>query len=328
MPIQETLVEIQPTRPPDVPEVEAFDGEPPSLMWLEVTGKCPLSCGHCYAGSGPEGTHGTMEPDDWMRAIDEGREAGIKNVQFIGGEPMVYSHLDELISYARETGMSVEIYTNLMYVPRELWSVLGGQDVSLATSWYSDDPEVHDEITGVRGSYRKTLGNITEARQRGIPLRVGMIEVEEGQDIGQVVQPLVAAGVEPDSIRVDRKRQFGRARPFDSSPALDLGELCGHCVDTVAILPDGTVTPCVFSRQLDAGNVQVDGLTQVLAGGLRERRAELAEAFDETTLGPPYCPPRLTECRPVRDPAPCRPQTETCKPKRDDPNCPPFRPRP
>ena len=35
-----------------------------SFMWLELTGKCQLACGHCYADSGPAGTHGTMTAAD------------------------------------------------------------------------------------------------------------------------------------------------------------------------------------------------------------------------------------------------------------------------
>ena len=41
------------------------------FMWLEITGKCQLACGHCYAESGPDGTHGQMTTADWRRVIDQ-----------------------------------------------------------------------------------------------------------------------------------------------------------------------------------------------------------------------------------------------------------------
>jgi hypothetical protein len=31
-----------------------------SFLWLEITGRCQLACRHCYAESGPRGTHGSM----------------------------------------------------------------------------------------------------------------------------------------------------------------------------------------------------------------------------------------------------------------------------
>lgn len=31
---------------------------PLRFLWLEITGRCQLACAHCYADSGPTGTHG------------------------------------------------------------------------------------------------------------------------------------------------------------------------------------------------------------------------------------------------------------------------------
>jgi MoaA/NifB/PqqE/SkfB family radical SAM enzyme len=210
----ETAVEIRGGYNEEPPEV-AFESSdtPPNLMWLELTGKCTLNCSHCYAESGPQETHGDMSLEDWVRVIDEGCEIGIENVQFIGGEPLLHPNAAELIEYAASKGLFIEVYSNLAYVPRGLWELFEQHGVNLATSWYSDNPEVHDEITGVRGSHRKTLGNITEARQRDIPLRVGMIDLGKDQNISEAAAVLVEAGVDPDRIRIDRKREFGRAKP-------------------------------------------------------------------------------------------------------------------
>ena len=46
------------------------------FVWLELTGRCPLLCDHCYAGSGPKGTDGAMLPEDWLRVIDEVAQLG------------------------------------------------------------------------------------------------------------------------------------------------------------------------------------------------------------------------------------------------------------
>lgn len=37
------------------------------LVWLDLTRKCQLSCGHCHNESGPDGTHGSMTTEDWTR---------------------------------------------------------------------------------------------------------------------------------------------------------------------------------------------------------------------------------------------------------------------
>ncbi|GAA0503808.1 hypothetical protein GCM10011581_25960 [Saccharopolyspora subtropica] len=47
-----------------------------SFVWLEITGRCQLECGHCYAESGPAGDHGRMRVEDWRRVIDQAAEIG------------------------------------------------------------------------------------------------------------------------------------------------------------------------------------------------------------------------------------------------------------
>ena len=73
---------------------------PVSFLELEITGRCQLACTHCYAESGPGGSHGSMTVADWERVITEARDLGVEAVQFIGGEPTLYPGLGRLIRYA------------------------------------------------------------------------------------------------------------------------------------------------------------------------------------------------------------------------------------
>src|SRR5947209_18656928 len=77
------------------------------FLWLEITGKCNLQCTHCYAGSLPIGTHGTLQPADWERIMSEAQQSGCKTVQFIGGEPTVTPYLLRLVCFAYELGLNI-----------------------------------------------------------------------------------------------------------------------------------------------------------------------------------------------------------------------------
>ena len=70
------------------------------FVWLEITGSCQLACVHCYAESGPTGTHGTMTGGDWRRVIDQAAALGVRLVQFIGGEPTMHPELPRLVDHA------------------------------------------------------------------------------------------------------------------------------------------------------------------------------------------------------------------------------------
>lgn len=152
------------------------------FLWLEITGYCQLRCTHCYAGSGPDGNNGSLTPDDWTRVIAESASLGVKEIQFIGGEPTLYPGLPALIKCARATRLEVEVFSNLVHVSAEQWEAFSIPGVSLATSWYSADRKQHAAITG-RDTYRQTKANIIEALRRSVPCAL-LLSVELSQTRG------------------------------------------------------------------------------------------------------------------------------------------------
>src|SRR5690606_35962982 len=120
-----------------------------------------------------------MTTTDWLRVLDQAAALGVEMVQFIGGEPTLHPDLPRLVEHAPHHGLAVEVFTNLVHVTAELWELFSRPGVSLATSYYSDDPAEHAGITG-RPSHLRTKANIAEAIRRGIPLRVGVIDLGGG----------------------------------------------------------------------------------------------------------------------------------------------------
>jgi MoaA/NifB/PqqE/SkfB family radical SAM enzyme len=235
-----------------------------SFVWLEITGKCQLECAHCYATSGPAGTHGTMTTADWRRVIDEAAGLGVGVVQFNGGEPTLHPGLPALVKHALGRGLKVEIFSNLVQVTPALWDAFSLTGVSLATSYYSDDPGQHAAITGRRGSHARTRANLAEVVRRGIPVRVGVIDLGDAQRWKQAVAEMKALGV--TDVRADDVRRVGRGGR-GARPGLD--QLCGSCArEVLAIGPDGTARPCVFARWPDmaVGNVRESSLVDIMAG--------------------------------------------------------------
>jgi MoaA/NifB/PqqE/SkfB family radical SAM enzyme len=275
---------------------------PLNLLWMEITGRCQLGCVHCYAGSGPSGTHGAMTTAEWLRVIEQASELRTRHVQFIGGEPTLHPDLPTMVHHALEHGIGVEVYTNMVRVTNGLWQVFSHPGVRLATSYYSSEPAEHDAITGRRRSHERTRSNIHRAVARGIPVRVGMTRVHDGQHIDGAIAELHALGVE--EVTVDRLRQVGRG-VRDQRPGLE--QLCGHCArGNAAVSPAGDVWPCVFSRWLVLGNVRRQSLSTILASPRAEGvRASIAGSFaggsgercpptdDGSPCQNPLCPPHL-----------------------------------
>ncbi|MFE1767937.1 radical SAM protein [Streptomyces angustmyceticus] len=281
------------------------------FTWLEVTGLCNEFCDHCYADSSPKGTHGTMTMADWQHTINQLAEMGTRDVQFIGGEPTLYPHLPELIRHAHGLGLSVEVFSNMTHIRDGLWEVFTDCGVKLATSYYSDTAEEHDSVTRLRGSHRKTRANVEKALSLGIPLRGGVVAVQQGQRVNEAAQDLSDLGV--GQVGGDRTRAFGRASK-GASPTI--ADLCGHCAhEKCAIGPNGDVWPCVLGRFLNIGNVLDAPISEIWNG------AQMAKVTADITAvhgeGRARCtPPQfLPMCGPC---GPCPPSVGHCDPREAD----------
>jgi sulfatase maturation enzyme AslB (radical SAM superfamily) len=277
------------------------------FLWLEITGRCQLRCRHCYSDSGPDQDHGSMTTANWRRVLDEAADLGVGDVQLIGGEPTLHPDLPELVRHALARGMAVEVYSNLVRVTSALWDVFDRPGVRLATSYYSADAARHDAVTG-RRSHDRTLANIREAVRRGIPLRVGLVDMDDEQGIEGAVAELRMVGVE--HVSVDRLRQVGRAMG-DGAP--DVDQLCGHCADgTLTVSSTGDVWPCPMARWLVIGNIHEAPVAALheRAGPLREMllrefvrigtRSDKCSPNDADPCGGPLCNPHI-KCGPDDD---------------------------
>jgi MoaA/NifB/PqqE/SkfB family radical SAM enzyme len=256
----------------------------PAFLWLDITRRCQQTCpGHCYNDSGPRGTHGVMATGDWLRVIREAHAAGVGQVTFIGGEPTLHPDLPRLVDEALRLGLTAGIFTNLVHVTDALWETFRRPGVTLATSYYSPDPDQHARATG-RPTHARIRANIARALGYGIPLRACIVRAVPGQDVDGAAADLRTLGV--TDISVEDVRPFGRGQR--AHEPCDTAGLCGHCGrGRAAVGPDGTVTPCIMAGWLGVGNVLQEPLEALLHG---PAMAEALEGIPWPVAGR-GCPP-------------------------------------
>lgn len=287
-----------------------------SFIWLEITEKCNLTCNHCYADSSPNlNLFGNMEYKDWLTVIDEASSFGCCELQFIGGEPTLYPHLIDLIKYASEKGFSlIEVFTNATMISPKLLGCFKENNVQVATSFYSENPKVHDAITQGKGSWQRTVSGIKTIIEAELPLRVGVIEMENNSgQFHQTANFLKSIGV--SQVGFDRQRGVGRSNSVVSieTPSESLSELCGECwKGKLCVTSSGNTYPCVFSRKTLLGNAK-NSIGKILESPtLQKFRNQVRHYQEENTImaclpNSPYPP---APCYPASTPpTPCGPHT-------------------
>lgn len=236
------------------------------FLWLEITSLCNLQCVHCYAESSPHPEmKNILSPDQYIQLISEAAELGCKKIQFIGGEPTLSKHLPDYIRHAHKEGFEfIEVFSNLFAVSEQLLACFVENNVYVATSFYCDVQEIHDEITQRPGSYRASTLNIQRVLNAGLPLRVGVITMPQNQNrIEETKEFLRGLGVQ--EIGTDRLRGIGRGTFLEQQEQVcNLKELCGSCwKGSACVAPDGTVSPCIMSKQWSRGSILDTSLGEV-----------------------------------------------------------------
>lgn len=294
------------------------------FLWVELTNKCNLECTHCYANSSPyEEDESPLSLRQQEEVLSEAFDKGARGVQFIGGEPTLNKNLPLLIECAATLGFStIEVFSNLVALPKRLLEVFVKHKVCVATSAYSHLAEKHDEITTRPGSWARTANNIELVVTAGLKLRVAIVDFDCGAEhLERTTQWLKGLGVV--DIGYDRVRQFGRG---EKSKPCEMGELCGECSNgTLCVGPDGIVSPCIMSKFWPVGNLHTESMQHIISSdALKQVRYEIScatqrnEAIEMGSCNPdrphPCGPDRGDSCNPCNPKGHCGPNA--CQPVR------------
>jgi len=138
----------------------------PLSVHLDLTYRCNERCIHCYLDHDDHGEMTTSEIKDLLRQMFE---AGVFFLTLSGGEIFLRRDLFELVEYARSLMFSVKLKTNAVMIRKaqaDRIAALGVESVQI--SIYSHRDEVHDEITKLPGSLKRSIQGARLLRAAGV----------------------------------------------------------------------------------------------------------------------------------------------------------------
>ncbi|HUO15355.1 MAG TPA: radical SAM protein [Verrucomicrobiae bacterium] len=138
----------------------------PLNVQLDLTYRCNERCVHCYLD---HDDHGEMTTTEIKRLLDEMAEAGVFILTLSGGEIFVRRDFFEILAYARKLMFCVKLKTNAVLIrEREAKRLKELAIESIQISIYSHRPEVHDAITLLPGSLKRSLDAIRFLKSQGL----------------------------------------------------------------------------------------------------------------------------------------------------------------
>lgn len=154
--------------------LEEVQGRPLiSSLQFELSSRCNERCIHCYIPNDKK-NHGFDMPTSKVKSIlDEFAAMGGIHVTLSGGEAFLHKDIIEIAKYCREKDLKISILSNLISLKDEQIEALKEVNLSLIqVSLYSMEPEIHDFITTVKGSFEKTKASIEKLVEADIPIQI------------------------------------------------------------------------------------------------------------------------------------------------------------
>jgi MoaA/NifB/PqqE/SkfB family radical SAM enzyme len=256
-----------------------------STLWIQITGTwCNLECRHCINASGPRAPW--LRPLDAVtarRALAEAEAAGVKEIYFTGGEPVLHREFLPLLERALAVAPTTVLTNGTLIGAEEadaLAALAGRAPYSLEIRVSLDDTDrvLNDRVRG-EGAWAKAVEAVRLMRARGLLPIVTATEITRdlhGPGPGMYErfhEFLREQGVDRPRVKIMPVFALGR-QPASGEPPLTEEDLEGF---------DRSVLQCADARVVTASGVYA---CPILAGlpGARLSTGGLAESFTAAAL--------------------------------------------
>lgn len=255
---------------------------------FEMTYRCPERCVHCYLEPAllsekySEDSAKELTTEEIKGILDQLSELNVMEVTFTGGEPFARKDMFDILEYAHGKGFAIQIFSNGILLDEAGIERLSGMRIQcFHSSIYSNIPEKHDRITGVKGSFEKTVYALRELSGRSIYVNFKFVLMEANKEdfpgvielsrsIGASVQlissisPSVKGScaitelgvIEDEDLRrvVGKWNEISDFQSYTDVFSFD-DPICEAGRNSISIDPYGIVTPCNAFRY-EIGNVR------------------------------------------------------------------------
>ena len=256
----------------------------PLGVHLDITYRCNERCVHCYLD---HDDHGEMTTSEIKDVLEQLAEAGTFFLTLSGGEVLMRRDFFEILEHARRLLFNVKIKTNgVMIRQAEAGRIrdLGVEQVQI--SIYSRRPEIHDAITKLPGSLKRSVEAVRFLKTQGLKVTIAnvLMTANLGEHAGvqalaaelgvnYTLDPTITPKIDGDTailnLRIPgaelnavfhNKNLVGNVEEFCAPPPAPGDDImeglpCSAGHTAAYITPYGDVFPCV-QFPLPSGNVR------------------------------------------------------------------------
>jgi radical SAM protein with 4Fe4S-binding SPASM domain len=262
-------------------------------MEIEFNSICNFRCMYCYAAENGQRSN-ELTVEQFQDVITQAKDLGARKIIVLGGEPMLYPSILDMLRFIRDLDMDVELFTNGSGITPEMAQTLYGMRVRVVLKMNTFNEKIQDTLSGRKGAYdqiRRAFDNLKQAgypsadRFMGVSTVVCRQNIDElpklwvwlrDQNIAPYFEMITPQGGARDNSALDINTKeaeefFHKIAELDRTkyghhweprPPL-VGGVCLRHQFSCAVNSEGYVQPCV-GVTIPIGNVREKKLADIL----------------------------------------------------------------
>ena len=135
---------------------------------IEFSLRCNFRCQYCYV---PEKSvfDNELNPEEIQSGILQARDLGAKKIIVLGGEPMAYPGIINMLKFIRKQGLDIEMFTNGFQINADMANALFALDIDVILKMNSQNENIQDALAGKKGAYKIIQEAFKNLKQAGYP---------------------------------------------------------------------------------------------------------------------------------------------------------------
>ena len=142
-------------------------------MEIEFNRNCNFDCIYCYVQNDANGRK-ELTREEARDVIIQARDLGAQKIIVLGGEPMLYPHIMEMVQFVREQGMETELFTNGANISEAVAKKLCDCGVVVVLKMNTTDEKLQDVLSGRKGAYKNIHNALENLKKAGYPDKTQM----------------------------------------------------------------------------------------------------------------------------------------------------------
>lgn len=135
---------------------------------IEFSTRCNFVCPYCYSQKHLIGDK-EITQDEIKDAIIQAKNLGAKKIIILGGEPLLYPDILNVINFINGLDMKIEMFTNGSKLTGDIARKLFSCGVNIVLKLNSFKEETQDLLTGTNGSFWLMKDALDNLKQAGYP---------------------------------------------------------------------------------------------------------------------------------------------------------------